>query len=355
MGINTEILNGSSTELKDPPYKIGIPRALYFFKFGALWKSFLESLGHTVVFSPPTSTKIVELGTQVASSELCIPMKIYFGHVQELLNQNPDLDFIFIPRYVSIHKDQYYCPKFLILPEAVKYGVKTTTPILSLEFNVKEKSELTSIYEFGQELGHQNAEVEKAWKIAHQEYEEFKLRAKKNGYIIELNKLDTEPSHKQAPKKFKSRVSEELQGKFPVNILVLGHPYNVYENHINIDLIGRLEALDCKIYTIEQMPQEIFDVPVKINQIYQQYWQTEDEILKTARYFLNEGRSDIDGVIFLISFACGPDSLIQEIVMRDMKESQIPYLSLVLDEHSGESGLVTRIQALIEMIRHKKY
>ena len=113
--------------------------------------------------------------------------------------------------------------------------------------------------------------------------------------------------------------------------------------------------MDCKVYTIEQMPQEIFEVPVTIGRNYHQYWQTEDEILKTARYFLTEGRSEIDGVIFLTSFACGPDSLIQEIVMRDMKESQIPYLSLVLDEHSGESGLVTRIQALIEMIRHKKY
>ena len=91
MGINTDILNGSSIKSKSPPYKIGIPRALYFFKFGALWKSFLEALGHTVVFSPPTSTKIVKLGTQVASSELCVPMKIYFGHVQELLNQYPDV------------------------------------------------------------------------------------------------------------------------------------------------------------------------------------------------------------------------------------------------------------------------
>ena len=89
------------------PLKVGIPRALYFYKYGPLWKAFLERLKCEVVFSPGTTSEIVEAGTKLAISELCIPMKIYFGHIHALLEENTDLDYIFIPRYISSHKDQF--------------------------------------------------------------------------------------------------------------------------------------------------------------------------------------------------------------------------------------------------------
>jgi predicted nucleotide-binding protein (sugar kinase/HSP70/actin superfamily) len=59
-------------------------------------------------------------------------------------------------------------------------------------------------------------------------------------------------------------------------------------------------------------------------------------------------------VIFLISFACGPDSLISELIMRDMNTVGIPYLSIIIDEHSGDAGLLTRIESFVEMIKRKK-
>lgn len=340
---------------KGHPKTIGIPRALYFYKYGPLWNAFLEKLGFQIVYSPPTTSDIVELGSKMATSELCVPMKIYFGHILYLIKENQDLDYIFIPRYVSTHSEQFFCPKFLALPEAVKYSLNPPISIITLEFNIKKITEKESFLKFGKVLNKSYTEILAAWNYAKEQYQNFQELVRTKDYISELVQIDKNPKHKLAPKNFKSEVPENLKGKFPLNILLLGHPYNVYENYININLIDRLKSMDCNIFTIEKMKEEIFNKKVTINQQYQQYWQTEDEILKTARYFLNEGRKEIDGVIFLISFACGPDSLIQEIVMRDMSEKKIPYLSLILDEHSGESGMVTRVQALIEMIRRKKY
>ena len=76
--------------------------------------------------------------------------------------------------------------------------------------------------------------------------------------------------------------------------------------------------------------------------------------MQGIRYFLTEGRDEIDGVIFLISFACGPDSLISELIMRDMKVVGLPFLEIIMDEHSGEAGLLTRVESFVEMIRRKK-
>ncbi|MHA1584900.1 MAG: acyl-CoA dehydratase activase-related protein [Promethearchaeota archaeon] len=355
MVIKTLVSDSLQAKKERKAYKVGIPRALYFYKYGPLWKSFLESLNCQVFFSGLTNNKIVESGAKDAQSEFCVPMKIYFGHVKALIDENPDLDYVFIPRYVSSEKEQFFCPKFMILPESIKYGIKFSVPILTLEINAKKSDPMETIVEFGKNLGYSENETKNAWKLAEKEYKKFKFQARSDNYIKLINGLDPNPDHKESPKSFKQIIESNLKGKFPLNILLLGHAYNVYETHINLDLIGRLNAMDCNVYTIETMPDEIFKERVTINQQYHQYWQSEDEILKTARYFLTKGRDQVDGVIFLISFSCGPDSLIEEIVMRDMKLKKIPYLSLVLDEHSGESGLVTRIESLVDMIRRKKY
>ena len=61
--------------------KIGVPRGLFFFKFFPLWKAFLEDLHCEVVVLPGTTTKIVEEGAKAALSELCVPIKIFYGDV----------------------------------------------------------------------------------------------------------------------------------------------------------------------------------------------------------------------------------------------------------------------------------
>jgi predicted nucleotide-binding protein (sugar kinase/HSP70/actin superfamily) len=275
--------------------------------------------------------------------------------VLALMEEYPDLDYIFIPRYVSVHEDAFYCPKFMILPEAVQYGLNPKIKILSLEVNAKKRKGIESAIEFGKILGFTQEQAGKAWYFAFEKYKSFQEKAQRSSWLEQINQMDTNPKHTRNKKIIKQQVSDAIKGKFPLNILLLGHAYNVYENYINMDMEARLKAMDCDTFTIEMMPDEVFLKPVTINKRYHNYWENEDEILKTARYYLKEHKGEVDGIIFLISFACGPDSLIQELVMRDTKKMNMPYLALILDEHSGESGLVTRIESFIEMIRREKF
>jgi predicted nucleotide-binding protein (sugar kinase/HSP70/actin superfamily) len=355
MTVKPDAVNSTDSS-KKKKLTIGIPRGLFFFKYAPLWKAFLEYLNCNVVFSQPTSTKIVEDGSKDAISELCIPMKIYFGHVKDIIDEyGEELDYLFIPRYVSTHADQFFCPKFMILPEAIKYGLKFDIPIITLEVNAKKMKGIEGAVIFGKLLGFNQQESGKAWYFAFEKFKAFKEKARKGNINQLLNKLDTNPKHVRKEKVIKQMIDEKIRGKFPVNILVLGHAYNVYETHINLDLMTRLKAMDANVLTMEQLPPEVFKKPVIINKQYHNYWENEEEIMQTARYYLFQGREKLDGIIFLISFACGPDSLIQELVMRDMKKRNIPFLAIILDEHSGESGLVTRIESFVDMIRREKF
>ena len=54
---------------------------------------------------------------------------------------------------------------------------------------------------------------------------------------------------------------------------------------------------------------------------------------------------------------CNPaiiSPLIDEIITRDAKKLDLPYICLVLDEHSGQAGVVTRVEAFVDMIIRKK-
>ena len=57
--------------------KVGIPRALLYYRYGVLWKNFFENLGCNVILSPETNREIMELGVNNTIDECCLSYKIY--------------------------------------------------------------------------------------------------------------------------------------------------------------------------------------------------------------------------------------------------------------------------------------
>ncbi len=81
------------------------------------------------------------------------------------------------------------------------------------------------------------------------------------------------------------------------------------------------------------------------------YWTYESEVIGAGGYYL---QADIDGVISLAAFGCGPDSLMLDLLRRHAEKLNKPFLSLVLDEHTAETGINTCLEAFIDMIRQRK-
>lgn len=85
------------------------------------------------------------------------------------------------------------------------------------------------------------------------------------------------------------------------------------------------------------------------------YWTYEDEVVGAAGHYLFSDA--VDGVICIVSFGCGPDSVMMAMVQRAAKEQGAkPFLTVTIDEHTGEAGLVTRLEAFVDMLaRGKRY
>lgn len=329
---------------KKSKIKVGIPRALHFYRFFPFWKKLLEELGCVLILSPHTNKQIVEEGAFQGFGELCLPVKVYYGHMLYLIREHPELDYVFVPRYVSERVEGYFCPKFLSLPDVIR-TLPNIPKILTFTINVKENPISNSIISLAKTLGKGQREALQAYEKAkkyHKQYQDFLRKGTPVGYALKLVEKD---------KSFKI-----LKKKTPKNIkfLLLGHGYNIFDTFVNLDFQKKLTRHGVDVLTIENLPEILFKEPVIINKQFRPYWLHEDEILAAIRYFLVQGRKEIDGVIFLISFACGPDSLIAELIMRDMKVIRLPFLQIIMDEHTGEAGLLTRIESFVEMIKRKK-
>lgn len=82
------------------------------------------------------------------------------------------------------------------------------------------------------------------------------------------------------------------------------------------------------------------------------YWTYEEEVVGAGGQYL---RSGVDGVIGIMTFGCGPDSLMMDTLRRQaVRLRTTPFMCLTLEEHTAEVGVITRLEAFLDMICRKK-
>jgi predicted nucleotide-binding protein (sugar kinase/HSP70/actin superfamily) len=72
--------------------------------------------------------------------------------------------------------------------------------------------------------------------------------------------------------------------------------------------------------------------------------------VKEAVTFVREG---IDGLIHLAPFNCSPESVAVSVLPRMARDHDVPLLALSWDEHSGEAGLNTRLEAFVDLLERR--
>jgi len=139
-----------------------------------------------------------------------------------------------------------------------------------------------------------------------------------------------------------------------LNIALIGHPYNIYDVDVGKDVLGMAKKLGCRIAIADSLNGH--EIERCVSSLSKEiYWSSGREIVGAALIFLR--RDDIDGMVFLSSFKCGIDALLQEYLKRAFKahgESTIPFLTLSLDEHATAQGLATRLEALVDICEQRR-
>ena len=135
-------------------------------------------------------------------------------------------------------------------------------------------------------------------------------------------------------------------------MLLSGHSYVLNDNLSNLDIKEKIQAMGVEFITSEQLPTSITEKQMdKLD--YNMFFQYEREILGTVMHFLDT--QTVDGIIHLIIFSCGPDSIVGELANRfSYRKQSVPLLQLTYDELTGEAGLNTRLEAFFDMIKRRR-
>ena len=332
--------------------RVGIPRAMMFYRYYPLWSTFFHELGVEVVISPPTSKRLVDRGIICAPEDTCLPVKVAMGHVEWLRDK---VDIIFIPRFVHISPKYAMCPKFLGLPDMIRADVDDLPPVFDPTFDARKESFARTFTRLGHNFMQSPFKIRKAYKKATVEYNQFRKLVNSGVGVLEAMGFGepqvAEPAE-QALEKLEQRRNTRADTPVDASILIgaVGHPYNLYDRYTNMDLFRKLANMGARIVTPEMLsPSVIEDALASLER--PPYWELARETVGSALHFLN---GHADGVIHLVSFECGPSSLLQSLLEFENRHRRgVPYVPLMLDEHTGEAGVVTRLEAFMDMIVRK--
>jgi predicted nucleotide-binding protein (sugar kinase/HSP70/actin superfamily) len=290
--------------------KIGIPRGLLYIRYLTFAQAFVEGLGAEAVISPETDKSILDAGVRCCVDDACLPIKVFHGHVRWLRGR---CGLILLPRLVGLREREFICPMFCGLPELLKNDIPGLPPLLDAPLY-----SLAELREWALQIG-------------------LQLTGDRDKILAAL-----------ADARRRQRESAPAPGKqeFPLTVGLIGHPYNLFDRFVNMDLINKLGALGLGALTAEALSPEDIAAPAK--ELFKKpFWTAAAEYFGAAVSFSRLSRAD--GIIYLSSFSCGIDSVVTELIKSELGD--FPLLILKLDEQTGEAGLETRLEAFADLLR----
>ncbi|GAA0748279.1 acyl-CoA dehydratase activase-related protein [Clostridium oceanicum] len=294
--------------------KIGIPKGLLSFKYNVFFNTFFKELGVEVINSTDTNKSILNKGTKYCVDDACLPIKIFHGHVDSIKNQ---CDLMLIPRIMEI-KNKHICPKFCGLPEMIENSIPDMPKCITYPLYLNSYKTLNRwSIKAGLCITKNLFKIQKAFKIAYEA---------QNNFSTGINTL----------------------GKSKLNIALLGHPYNVYDTYVNMNISKVLDKFNIGIATEEVVNRK--DISIECNSLFKKpFWIFAQNSYGAA---VNLARNKkVDGIIYVSSFACGIDSIVIELIKN--KLTNFPILILKIDEQTGEAGFHTRIEAFVDMLERR--
>ena len=299
----------------------GIPRASMMYDLFPFWGTFLRTLGFKVVLPGRSSMRVLEQGIRRLAAETCLPIKLVYGHVAALLEQG-ESDFVFLPSVLDMadpnHGKSFLCPfeetvGFMMGPFAAERLIVPTVSFTAPRKRlVRELRDKLSAYDLSAE------EVSTALDAAGVAQEQYNAVLRARG--------------KQA-----------LAQHRGLAFALLGKPYNIVDAFENLNLDRHLRKLGVLPVPMQMLPEgEPLDldaagltIPWKYNR---DTIQAMREVARDPRLF----------PLVISNFGCGPDAFAMKYLERSAGDK--PHLLLEFDEHRGEAGLVTRLEAFIDEV-----
>ncbi len=332
-----QLLGELMSDIRDPGKKtIGIPMGLNNYELLPFWHAFFKELGFNVLVSPFSTRRIYLSGQHtIPSDTACYPAKLMHGHLEYLLEQQPDA--IFYPNMSynteeGLGVNHFNCPVVAYYPQLLKLntadfkGITFIDDFLSLADKKQFTGRISKILPgyFPELKARQiKAAADKAYAALAEYFE--KVRAKADEYM---------------------KIAEEKD--MPV-IVLAGRPYHVDPeiNHGIDTLICRLGAV---VITEDSLSSRIAPFAVDVRN----QWTYHARLYAAAKYIAQLPKDSRINLVQLVSFGCGVDAITTDEVRSILESAGKLYTQIKIDEISNMGAITIRLRSLFSAAKDKE-
>jgi len=313
---------------------IGLPRSLSTYGLAGFWSGFWGHLGCRLTMDGATDDEVKELGASLSAADFCFPVKAHLGHIARRC-ADPEVDWVLVPFFISETpnpqtSNSLVCPYVESSPSVYRSvaspeeRARLLSPVLDFRWSARRQA--AELYRHFKALlpGLTSGTVLKALAAGHARQERFSREAVEEGERL---------------------LAAAREAATPV-FVVVGRPYNVRDEGLNLAIPRQFARLGCTVIPYEMLPFRPELLGEEFSNIYWTYGQRILSALKQV------GDQPDLYAVYLSNFNCGPDSFLltyAEEILRDK-----PFLVLELDEHGAEGGYVTRIEAFLDVVEGAK-
>ncbi len=359
--------------------RVGFPHIGYVY---VIFGAFMRALGLTTVIPPrPSYNSLIE-GVKHAPEQICVPFKANLGCLIQALKMGVDA-------LVGVHGDWtcrfgYYSKLHHLILHDLGYEFEsiiiegTKESIKNIAERIKEVNRcgLTKVvwlFLRAFQLANKKGELlerlqEKTRWLRPREETKGAAESIFNKGIEIIDKAESFSSLRVAKKKI-DRMFEGVdvkEGFEPLKIMVLGEVYLVLEPLLNFNIENKLGEMGAEVsYFISE--HRWFLHPFKLGKRgryrenhahklatpYLKY-NVGGEDKNTIGYYLIAKQRGYDGVVHFKPFTCMAEIIAKTILYRVADEHGLPFISFTVDEHTAEEGLLTRLEAFIDMLSEKR-
>jgi len=342
-------------------------------------KAVLDTLDIDYVIPPFNNQEALELGSLYAPDMACLPLKINLGNFLQAKRMGADTVLITGGRgpcrfgyYGEIHRrllEGMGAGMDVITMDCPREGIRELIRRISRICGGLHPVKITQAILAG-----------KNTSIAVDELEDlsFKVRAR------ELNPGDTDRVYRwfqeaalevRGFKEIKKlcREAEFRLRKIPVNnsfqplrVGIVGEIYTTIEPFANVNIAAQMGRMGVEVsrpvtissWVVDHMIKKGLRLPV--DKSYEEEAQPYlkniigGHALETVGNALMMAKAGFDGIIQIYPLTCMPEIVAQGILKNVSKDYDIPIMTLIIDELTGEAGYMTRLEAFVDMLRRRR-
>ncbi len=316
-------------QIKKHTGKLFFPRALNYFSYAPLWRQFFAELGIELVSGGANAG---EYAHKYSLTDTCYPFKRGVGKVISGLEE---YDYpVFMPAHIQDTANpktpkSYFCPLAQAFPSVIKATLtlngKDPARILApvIDLSLEHRENISALYLLLKPYyGFSRKQIARAWHLGTKAW------------------IGSREAIIQKGKSFPALKGEANKPAF----VVLGRAYNLMDNTLSQGIPRALTRYGYHVIPMDMLPTDRLQMPDGYEDMYWAYGQT---IVVAARYINQQ-----PGLypVFLTNFNCGPDSFLLNVFEKELKDK--PSLILELDEHGGDGGYMTRLEAFFDRVEH---